>query len=222
MKELQKLDILRKRMKVNYSQAKEALDQCDEDLVQALVYLEKKGFAENENDAPFFDEDERELKWDKEKTENFARGIVEQVKSFVQEGNVTKVRLIRGEKVLIEIPATVGVVGIGIMLFSPLLFVLTAIGAATAVAQEMVFELEKADGTVERRNLKFPTFGGKKAEESKDEDCGCEDEDCDCEDDDCDCEDEDCDCDDDAKEAGDGGDGESSAGDNQIWGNKNE
>ena len=162
MTDLESMDELRKRMQVSYTQAKEALDQCEGDLAEALVYLEQRGFASTDSQGPLPEEETKEPAWDKEKTDHFIRGLIEQAKAIIQEGNVTKIRLISGEKSLIEIPATVGVVGLGVMLFSPLLFVFTAIGAATAVITEMAFEIEKSDGTVERRSLKFSGFGGKK------------------------------------------------------------
>ncbi|MCL1805079.1 MAG: DUF4342 domain-containing protein [Clostridiales bacterium] len=164
MKELEKIDVLRKRLNVTYGEAKEALEQCGGDLVEALVYLERRGYTQAEGQEDYFGEDEKEGKWDKGKAESFVRGIIEQAKSLVQEGNVTKVRLVSGDKVLINIPATIGVVGLGVILFSPLLVAVTAVGAAAAVAKEMVFEVEKSDGTIERRNLKFPAFGSKKDE----------------------------------------------------------
>jgi len=208
MNDLEKLDALKMRMNVTYAQGKEALDQCEGNLLQALVYLEERGFSyAYAAGAPERDqeEDENEPVWDKEKTDNFVRGIVDQVKSFIREGNVTKVRLINGEKVLIEIPATIGVLGVGVMLFSPLLAIAATFGAATALIREMVFEVEKADGTVEKHELRFPRFGGKAEDSAKakdaasDADCDCGDEDCcsadeaaEADEADCDCEDEDC------------------------------
>jgi len=163
MNDLEKLDALKSRMNITYTQAKEALDQSEGDLVSALVYLEKQGFS---TAAAWEEEDEAccegEL-WDKEKADHFVRGIIDQVKGYIREGNVTKVRIINGEKTLIEVPATIGVVGVGLMLFSPLLVAVGAVGAATAMAKSMIFEVEKSDGTVERHEMKFPGFGGKKS-----------------------------------------------------------
>jgi ABC-type Na+ efflux pump permease subunit len=167
MQELEKLDVLRQRFKVTYAQAKEAMERSDGDLVNALVFLEEKGYSATGRRRGKSVENGKEPKWDAESAENFVRGLIEQIKTLIQEGNVTKVRLISGEKTLIEIPATIGVVGLGVLLFSPLLLIVTAVGAAAAVAKEMAFEVEKSDGTLERRNLKFPAFGGKK-------DAGCD------------------------------------------------
>ncbi len=173
MNELEKMDALKERLNVTYAQAKEALDESDGDLAQALVYLEEQGAGAARGQNEFLGEDVKEPKWDKENREHFVRGLIEQIKSVIQEGNVTKVRLVSGERTLIEIPATFGVVGLGVMLFSPLLLAMTAVGAAAAVMKEMVFEIEKADGTVERRNLKLPRFG------NKDKDCdGAEEDGC--------------------------------------------
>ena len=179
MNDLEKLDALKTRMNVTYAQAKEALDQSGDDLVSALVYLEKQGFST----AAAWEEEEEACceggLWDKEKTDHFVRGTIEQVKGYIRQGNVTKVRIINGDKTLIEVPATIGVVGVGLMLFSPLLVAVGAVGAATAMAKSMVFEVEKSDGTVERHELKFPGFGGKKesgeAGSDGDDDC-CADE----------------------------------------------
>ncbi|MCL1849645.1 MAG: DUF4342 domain-containing protein [Clostridiales bacterium] len=185
MNELEKLDALKLRMNVTYGQAKEALDKCEWDLASALVYLEEQGFSSTLDFdwGEELDEEDHEPIWDKEKTDHFVRGIVEQVKAYIKEGNVTKIRLINGEKTLIEIPATIGVLGVGVMLFSLPLALAAAIGATAAMAQEMVFEVEKADGTVDRRELKFPRFYGKGG--GKDDAC-CEDCDCDCEEEGCD------------------------------------
>jgi hypothetical protein len=164
MNELEKMDALKERLNVTYAQAKEALDKTDGDLAQALVYLEEQGAAGAKGRGEDWEDEAKEPKWSKENAENFVRGLIEQIKSVIQEGNVTKVRLISGRRTLIEIPATFGVVGLGVMLFSPLLLAVTAVGAAAAVVKEMVFEVEKADGTIERRSLKFTGFGNKKEE----------------------------------------------------------
>ena len=186
MTELEKLDAIRERLGVSFKEAKDALDHCEGDLTGALVYLEEQmdiHALETENDA------EHEPLWDKAKTENFIQGIITQVKSFIQEGNVTKVRLISGEKTLIEIPATVGVVGVGLMLFSPLAFVIAAVGTATALVKEMVFEVEKSDGTIDRLNLNVRWLSGKDNQRNNGESGEC----CDCEDGaDCNCDDEEC------------------------------
>ena len=159
MSELEKIDALRDRLHVTYAQAKEALDAANGDLTQALIRLEKQVPAEGEPQAKKQEKEESE----KEESENFVRNVIEQIKAVIQEGNVTKVRLKNGEKVLIEIPATVGVVGIGVLLFSPLMLAVTALGAVAAFSKEMVLEIEKVDGMVESRHLSWSQLGRKKS-----------------------------------------------------------
>ena len=154
MNELEKIDALRDRFNVTYAQAKEALDATNGDLTQALIQLEKQAPVDGKSQPD---------KQDKEESENFVRNVIEQIKSVIQEGNVTKVRLKNGEKVLIEIPATIGVVGIGVLLFCPLMLAITALGAVAAFSKEMVLEIEKSDGSVESRPLSWPNLGRKKS-----------------------------------------------------------
>lgn len=171
MSELEKMDALKERLDVTYAQAKEALDACGGDLAQALIYLEERGAGEAlETEVPEKEETAKESKWDKETTENFARGVIEQIKSIIQEGNVTQVRLKQGDRVILEIPATLGIVGIGLVLLSPLLLAFSAIGLAGAMIKEMTFEIQKSDGTVESRALRLPGFG--KKEEAGTEETG--------------------------------------------------
>ena len=167
MSELEKMDALRERLNVTYAQAKEALDACGGDLAQALIWLEERGAEEAAapgaagEEGKETKEEANERKWDKETTEHFVRGVIEQIKSIIQEGNVTQIRLKQGDRVMLEIPATLGIVGAGLALFSPLLLAFSAIGLAGAMIKEMTFEIQKADGTIESRGLRLPTFGRK-------------------------------------------------------------
>lgn len=51
---LNQIDELRKRAKVSYSEAKEALEACNDDILEALVYLEKSKKTQSEKTG-FFD-----------------------------------------------------------------------------------------------------------------------------------------------------------------------
>jgi hypothetical protein len=69
--------------------------------------------------------------------------LVEKVKQLVREGNVRRVRLLHGDRVVLEIPLTVGapaaVVGI---LVAP---VLAALAAFAALVTECTIEVEKIE-----------------------------------------------------------------------------
>jgi len=80
------------------------------------------------------------------KTEKFTVSgsqLVEKVKQLIHEGNIRRVRLLHEDRVVIEIPLSIGapVAALGI-LAAP---VLAAIGAFAALVTECTIEVEKTD-----------------------------------------------------------------------------
>jgi DNA polymerase/3'-5' exonuclease PolX len=140
MSELEKMDLLRERMGVSYAQAKEALEKTGGDVTEALVFLEKA------------QENERSAKWDG-KLEQIGNKIVNQIKSILHQGNVTKIRLKKGDRVLLEIPATLGAIGIGGIFISPILAIAGVLGTVGAVIQQVKLEIVREDGQVESQDL---------------------------------------------------------------------
>ncbi len=69
--------------------------------------------------------------------------LVEKVKQVVHEGNVRRVRLLRNDRILLEIPLTIGapVAAIGIMA-TP---VLAALAAFAALVTECTIEVERIE-----------------------------------------------------------------------------
>lgn len=69
--------------------------------------------------------------------------LVDKIKQLIHEGNIRKVRLIHGEKTILEIPLSIGApaAALGIMM-AP---VLAAIGAFAALVTECTIEVEKVD-----------------------------------------------------------------------------
>ncbi|NLC06741.1 MAG: DUF4342 domain-containing protein [Syntrophomonadaceae bacterium] len=72
---LEKVDLIRQRLGVSYREAKEALEQANGDVVQALVFLEGQQFRLDE------------------KVETEGRRLWEQIKALIRKGNVNKIRL---------------------------------------------------------------------------------------------------------------------------------
>ena len=142
MTELEKLDVLRERLGFTYEEAKEALALAEGDLVQALIDEENK---QEKQKAKAVD-------W-KEKIRPQAENIMEQIKQVIKEGNATKVRLMRDDEVIAELPLTFGVIGIAGMLFSLPLTIIGLLGTATAVASKWKLVIIKKDNTVEERDL---------------------------------------------------------------------
>ncbi|MFC1902762.1 DUF4342 domain-containing protein [Chloroflexota bacterium] len=69
--------------------------------------------------------------------------IVEKVKQLIHEGNIRRVRLLHEERVILEIPLSIGApaAALGIMA-APLL---AAIGAFAALVTECTIEVEKTE-----------------------------------------------------------------------------
>jgi len=63
--------------------------------------------------------------------------LMETIKKLIHEGNVRRIRLLQGEKPLIDIPLTVGVITV---LAAP---VLAAIGVIAALVGECTIEVDK-------------------------------------------------------------------------------
>ncbi len=63
--------------------------------------------------------------------------LLEKVKQLLREGNIRRIRIKQGDRVVAEFPLTVGVVG---TVFAP---VLAAIGALVALLQDCSIEVEK-------------------------------------------------------------------------------
>ena len=65
--------------------------------------------------------------------------LMDAVKKLLHEGNIRRIRLMQGEKPLIDIPLTVGVITV---LAAP---VLAAIGVIAALVSECTIEVEKVE-----------------------------------------------------------------------------
>ena len=69
--------------------------------------------------------------------------LVEKIKQLVKEGNIRRVRLLHGERVVLEIPLTIGApAAAAVILAAPLL---AALGAFAALVTECTIEVEKTE-----------------------------------------------------------------------------
>ncbi len=132
--ELEKIDLIRARLGVSYKEAREALEQADGDVVQALVNLEEKG---------------RNL------GERFqARGqeMAGQVKEFLQKGQTYRIKVKKGDQTVYEFPATIGALGLIGALASSEIAVLGALGTVAAMANKYTLEFERRGENPEYEN----------------------------------------------------------------------
>lgn len=135
--DLYKIDIIRERLGVSYKEAQDALDQAGGDVVAAIVTLE----GEEVNFTGNLEENKDKL--------------VSQVQSILKQGNVTKVRVKKGGKVITEIPAVIGAIGIVAILISGPLAVLAGIGGIAGMMNDYTLEVIKDDGQVEEHEIEL-------------------------------------------------------------------
>ncbi|MCY6484243.1 DUF4342 domain-containing protein [Clostridium aestuarii] len=125
---LEKIDIIRERTGVTYTEAKEALEKCDGNVVDALIYIEKN--QSNIKDDLYTTKDEF-MKW---------------MKETVKKGNVNRIRIKKDKKVIVDIPVNMGLAAGAVALLWP---PLVAVGVLTAVFTKITVEIVKSDGSVE-------------------------------------------------------------------------
>ena len=128
---LEKVDQVIERTYATYAEAKEALEACDGDVVNALIYIEKKR--------------EEESKVEEEKAESF-EDIKKFLKDLIDKGNVSRIRILKDEKVLTDMPVNAGIAAGAIAVIFPSILALSVVAA---IATKITIEITKADGSVE-------------------------------------------------------------------------
>lgn len=126
---LEKIDVLRGRTGISYTEAKEALEECDGNVVDALIYVENKhGKAKGDD---LYNTKDEFIAW---------------IKEIVKKGNVNRIRIKRDDKVVADIPVNAGLIASMIALWYPALL---AVGVISAVFAKITVEIVKSDGSVE-------------------------------------------------------------------------
>ncbi len=136
---LEKVDIVRERTGVSYEKAKEALEVCEGDVLEALIYIEKtQGILNDNNESS------------KEQEENKTSISIEELKAWfrqmIEKGNVTRIKIKKDDTELIDIPVNAGIAaGVVAIIIPPIL----AAGVIAAIATQITIEITKEDGSVE-------------------------------------------------------------------------
>ena len=118
---LEMIDAVRERTGADYAEAKEALEKSGGSVVDAIVLLEKKSRINTDE-------------------------IIGKIKALVKEGNVNKIRVKRGEQVLLTVPVNVGILG-GLVGLAAAPFWSILAAAAAAYGFDCKFEVVKDDGS---------------------------------------------------------------------------
>lgn len=119
---LEQIEALRERANVSYAEAKEALEMCNGDLVEALIYLEKNN------------------KVNSSKCNVNSVGIWEMIKKIIRKGNSTRFVIKKDEREVLSMPVTVAV--IAAIVATPLV----VIGLVLAIATSHRFRFESKNG----------------------------------------------------------------------------
>ena len=136
---LEKVDMVRERTKVTYAEAKEALEACDGDVLEALIYIEKNNTHSTESDSfeNIKDEFKNSVSIDEFKT---------WIKELIAKGNVTRIKIKKDDEEIADIPVNAGIAaGIIAVVIPPIL----AAGVIAAIATQITIEITREDGTVE-------------------------------------------------------------------------
>ena len=121
---LENVDLVRERTRVSYMEAKEALEYCDGEVLEAIIYIEDKSIKNNESLEEF---------------KNWLKGLIEK-------GNVSRIKIKKDEKILVDIPVNAGVAATVIAVIVPQIL---AFGVIAALATKITVEITKTDGSVE-------------------------------------------------------------------------
>jgi hypothetical protein len=90
---LEMIELLRERAHVSYEEAKEALEKCNNDVVEALIYLEKQEkIKKPPQDTPA------------------SSGIMANLKKLIKACNITKFIISKNDKVIIDLPLTIVII----------------------------------------------------------------------------------------------------------------
>jgi len=136
---LEKVDMVRERTGVSYEKAKQALEECEGDVLEALIYIEKTQDILNDNNQHSNDHEEN-------KTTISIEELKAWFKQTIEKGNVTRIKIKKDDTELVDIPVNAGIAaGVVAIIIPPIL----AAGVIAAIATQITIEITKVDGSVE-------------------------------------------------------------------------
>ena len=139
---LEKVDKVIERTSVTYKEAKEALENADGDILDAIILIEEK------NNSEILEEnlkvDEKKLKKE-ESVEEFKGFIM----SLVNKGTISRIKIKKEDNTLLDLPVNAGIAASVIAITLPPILAGVAIAI---VGAKLTVEVTKLDGTVEILN----------------------------------------------------------------------
>ena len=134
---LEKVDMVKERTGATYEQAKEALEICEGDVLEALIYIEKIQSVSEENNDSSKDDDANMVSIDELKA---------WFKQIIEKGNVTRIKIKKDDNELIDVPVNAGIAAGVIAIIIPSIL---AAGVIAAIATRITIEITMEDGSVE-------------------------------------------------------------------------
>ena len=136
---LEKVDMVRERTMVSYEKAKQALELCEGDVLEALIYIEKTEGILNDNNESFDDDEEN-------KTQISIEELKVWFKQIIEKGNIARIKIKKDDIEIIDIPVNAGIAaGVIAIIIPPIL----AAGVIAAIATKITIEITNEDGSVE-------------------------------------------------------------------------
>ena len=128
---LEKVDLVRERTGVSYAEAKQALEEVNGDVLNAIILIEEKSKYNNVNENKQSETIDEFKVW---------------LKDLINKGKVTRIKITKDGKKIVDVPVNAGIAaGVIAIIIPPILaFVVVA-----AVVTQVTIEITKADGTVE-------------------------------------------------------------------------
>lgn len=123
---LEKIELVKDRTGVTYKEAKEALEACDGNVVDAIVSIEDKTDGQTSS----------------QKISEKGNEIIDKIKEVINRGNAAKIRISKDDDKLIDLPLNAGVIG---AIVAPWGIIL---GVAASFGFNCKIEVVKEDGTV--------------------------------------------------------------------------
>lgn len=147
---IEKIDVVIARIpNVTYSQAKEALVECEGDVIEAVILLEsKKSISKTTKQVKqkiegVLNKDSEDMKEFKEQLGEDFNNVKDQAKELIKRSSVIRVIIEKNGKNIINIPLTVGVLGVA------LLPIYTLIGLSAAVITKYRIKIQnEGDGSI--------------------------------------------------------------------------
>ncbi len=120
---LEKIEIVKEKTGVSFKRAKEALDITEGDVIAAIIHIEEEG---------------EKASWNETFTVKGGE-VIDKLKEIIREGNVSRLRVKKDDKVYLDVPVTAGAISI------LLLPQIAALGTAIALMSQCTIEVQRPE-----------------------------------------------------------------------------